>query len=46
MTTFFAGEHEVRIIDPRQLKVNETRGCHLEPFIEERKTPASHAELP
>jgi hypothetical protein len=29
ITTFFAGEHEVRIIDPRRIEVVETHGCRL-----------------
>jgi hypothetical protein len=32
LTTFFAGEHEVRIIDPRLLEVTETHGCRVEYF--------------
>ncbi len=27
ITTFFAGEHEVRIIDPRRVEIIETHGC-------------------
>jgi hypothetical protein len=27
ITTFFAGEHEVRIIDPRRVEVVEAHGC-------------------
>lgn len=29
LTTFFAGEHEVRIIDPRRVEVVETHGCRV-----------------
>jgi hypothetical protein len=29
LTTFFAGEHEVRVLDPRLLEVHETVGCSL-----------------
>jgi hypothetical protein len=29
ITTFFAGEHEVRIVDPRRIEVVETHGCRL-----------------
>jgi len=27
LTTFFAGEHEVRIIDPSQVEILEAHGC-------------------
>ncbi len=30
MTTFFAGEQEVRIIDPRRVKVVESHGCAVD----------------
>jgi len=36
LTTFFAGEHEVRIIDPDLVQFIETRGCRVE-------RPAPHA---
>jgi len=29
ITTFFAGEHEARIIDPNQLEVIEAHGCKV-----------------
>ena len=29
LTTFFAGEHEVRVLDPRLLEVHETVGCSI-----------------
>ncbi len=29
LTTFFAGEHEVRIIDPRKIEFVETVGCRI-----------------
>ncbi|HEU4583848.1 MAG TPA: hypothetical protein VFS67_36575, partial [Polyangiaceae bacterium] len=29
ITTFFAGEHEVRIIDPRRVELVETHGCRV-----------------
>jgi hypothetical protein len=29
ITTFFAGEHEVRIIDPSRVEIVETHGCHV-----------------
>jgi hypothetical protein len=29
ITTFFAGEHEVRIIDPRRVEIVETHGCRV-----------------
>ena len=29
ITTFFAGEHEARIIDPNQLEVVEAHGCKV-----------------
>jgi hypothetical protein len=32
ITTFFAGEHEVRIIDPRRVEVVETHGCRVLPL--------------
>jgi hypothetical protein len=28
-TTFFAGEHEVRVIDPRRIEVVEAHGCRV-----------------
>ena len=30
ITTFFAGEHEVRIIDPSRVEVLEEHGCRVE----------------
>jgi hypothetical protein len=30
LTTFFAGEHEVRVVDPRLVKVVDARGCRVE----------------
>ncbi|MFC1642014.1 hypothetical protein ACFL5O_04905 [Myxococcota bacterium] len=30
LTTFFAGEHEVRIIDPGQFEILERHGCEIE----------------
>ena len=30
MTTFFAGEHEVRVIDPQQVEMLEEHGCRVE----------------
>lgn len=30
LTTFFAGEHEVRVIDPGQLALLEEHGCRAE----------------
>ena len=30
LTTFFAGEHEVRIIDPDLVEFVDTRGCQVE----------------
>jgi hypothetical protein len=29
LTTFFAGEHEVKVVDPRRLAVIETVGCRV-----------------
>ena len=29
ITTFFAGEHEVRIIDPSRVEIVETHGCRV-----------------
>jgi hypothetical protein len=31
ITSFFAGEHEARIIDPRKLEIIELHGCHVVP---------------
>jgi hypothetical protein len=30
LTTFFAGENEVRVVDPRLVKVVDARGCRVE----------------
>jgi hypothetical protein len=30
LTTFFAGEHEVRIVDPDRVEIVEANGCHVE----------------
>jgi hypothetical protein len=37
ITSFFAGEHEARIIDPRKLELIELHGCHRVP-IDTRQT--------
>jgi hypothetical protein len=29
LTTFFAGEHEVRVIDPRRVTILEEHGCRV-----------------
>jgi hypothetical protein len=31
MTSFFAGEHEARIIDPSRVDILEARGCRVVP---------------
>jgi hypothetical protein len=31
LTTFFAGEHEVRIVDPDRVAIVEAKGCSVEP---------------
>jgi hypothetical protein len=37
ITSFFAGEHEARIIDPGKLEIIELHGCHVVP-IDPRRT--------
>lgn len=32
ITTFFAGEHEVRVLDPRRVELVEAIGCEVRPF--------------